>query len=180
MTEIAIFEQEKSDLSETIVTDDGEIVNVLATRTMNLKVKGDHLYAGPNCALQNAKFIYVLKADIQATSYDDGTPISWEGMELGNLVLPEAAGVLTMGDALVTVCDGSGLAVSTATTPVAAISGTEVDVVLPELVDADYGVGYSVVMQVTIFTEADLSEDLVGETVVENAWTDVTTVEKVI
>jgi hypothetical protein len=178
MTEIVVFNQEKNELSETITTDEDDVVNVLATRTMSLKVKGDHDYAGPNCVLQNGKFIYVLNVGIQAVVYDSGETIEWEGMELGELTLPLLAGVLAVSNPVVTVMNGDTLITTVGNCAV--LLDNVVTVSIPTLenviltdeteVDMVYGVGYSISISVTIQTSADLTDVLIGEEVTEVAW----------
>lgn len=187
MTEIVIFNQQKNELTETFLNDEGvEEVNVLATRTMSLKVKGDHAYAGPNCVLQNAKFVYVLNVGIQEISYQDGATIAWEGMELGELTLPDVVGDLTVSASPVVTRIVDGVSEVVPTTGVCAVAaGNVVTVSIPALLDdvdgeivtldRSYEVGDSISISVNIQTLADLDTYLIGEDVTEVAWGDVET-----
>lgn len=164
MTEYVLFDR----MQERYLADDGSNA---ALRVMNLKVKGDHEIAGDNCALQDAKFNYVLKVAIYDASID------WAGMELGRLTLPadysiDSASVLVFDSALVQI------AVDDACEYISDDSNT-VKVSIPSLEDGAYGEGYTIAISVVMGTELDLSDELSGEDVVEIAWGDVATSQTV-
>lgn len=170
VTEDIIFSAEKAYLTEEIINEDGEtVVNLLAARTMNLKVKGDHLYAGEPCPLQDAKFVYVLNVVIA-----DSEP-SWEGMALGLLTLPEIVGEVTLAaTATVTRADDS-TAVIDAGVAYADAVGNVVAVNIPTLSDSTYTAGDSIWISVMIQTQVDLSDELDDTSVTEVAWNDPST-----
>ncbi len=163
--EVDIFSAKKAYLTETDTNEVGDpVVNLLAVRTMNLKVKGDHLHAEEDCPLHYAKFVYRLDVSIS----DDEAP--WEGMTLGELTLPEAveevaltaAATVTRGDATVDI----------GTAAYAISSGNVITVSMPTLSDSTYAVGDSISIAVMIQTDVGIDEDLMGETVYETAWGD--------
>ena len=172
IVEIDIFSAKKAYLTETDTGEYGnQVENLLAVRTMNLKVRGDHLFAGEDCPLHYAKFVYGLNVSI---SEDDA---SWEGRALGELKLPGIVGDVTpVATATVTRADGSSVEIDTEVVYASAV-GSIITVNIPtlELVDGDtvaYAAGDSISISVMIQTGVDLSDYVVGETVYETAWGD--------
>ncbi len=187
ITEQVIFKSEKAYLEEPVIDDvTGEVVgtDLLANRTMNLKVKGDHLYAEVDCPLHYAKFVYVLNVEIVDSDARD----DWEGMTLGQLTLPTVPGideVMTLtpeakvtrstseGDISITIDPEDDYAFS---------EGYIVTVKIPTLSgdDAAYDDGDSIAISVVVWTEADIADledldsiiDLEDELVTEIAWDD--------
>lgn len=158
IVEVGIFSAEKAYLTETD-TDDP-----LAVRTMNLKVKGDHLYAAEDCPLYYAKFVYRLDVSIS----DD--EVAWEGMTLGELTLPGAVEEVTLV-ATATVTRGD-TTFDVGAAAYAGSSGNVITVSIPALSDSTYAVGDSISISVMIQTGVVIDGDLMGETVYETAWGD--------
>ena len=165
IVEIGIFSAEKAYLTEADTDEAGDpVVNLLAVRTMNLKVKGDHLYAAEDCPLYYAKFVYRLDVSIS----DD--EVAWEGMILGELTLPEAVEEVTLvATAMVTRGDTT---VDIGAAAYAGSSGNVITVSIPALSDSTYVVGDSISISVMIQTGVAIDGDLMGETVYETAWSD--------
>jgi len=192
MTEYVVFSGVKDLLTVPMEPeDDGTVpLELLASRTMNLKVKGDHLNAGPNCPMITAKFVYRLDVVVISDNFD------MEGAELGKLTIPATAndGVTSISlaesglSAAAVVCDLSGVPVDNtvvATTEVTG-AGIEVSVCVPDLTDGTdefgnivevaYESGYTISIAVSFNVTVDL-ELLVGLVVSEIAWADETTVD---
>jgi len=192
MTEYVVFSGVKDLLTVPMEPeDDGTVpLELLATRTMNLKVKGDHLNAGPNCPMITAKFVYRLDVVVVSDNFD------LEGAELGRLTIPATAndGVTSISvagsdlAAAAVVCDLSGVPVDNtlaATTEVTE-AGIEVSVCVPDLTDGTdefgntvevtYGSGYTISIAVSFNVTVDL-DLLVGLLVDEVAWADETTAD---
>ncbi len=168
IVEVDIFSAEKAYLTDTETNEDGDpVVNLLAVRTMNLKVKGDHLHAEEDCPLHYAKFVYRLDVSIS----DDDAP--WEGMTLGELTLPEAVEEVTLA-ATATVTRGDAT-VDVGTAAYAIPSGNIITVSIPTLSDSEYEAGDSISITVMIQTDVGIDEDLMDETVYETAWGDSST-----
>jgi hypothetical protein len=192
MTEYAIFSGVKDLLTVTMETEDDDTapLELLAARTMNLKVKGDHLNAGPNCPMITAKFIYRIDVVVISDNFDG------EGAELGNLTIPTTANdgvtaVNLVNNVLAptaTVYDSSGVPVDNTVAAAAEITeaGIEVLVYVPVLTDATdefgnpvevvYMSGYtiSIALAFNVTVDVDL---LVGLEVSEIAWADEATVD---
>ncbi|UCE81080.1 MAG: hypothetical protein JSV94_01200 [Methanobacteriota archaeon] len=178
-----IFHAEKAYLTEEVSDGDTVVYNTLAIRTMNLKVKGDHLYAEEYSPLHYAKFVYSLSVVIV-----DSAEEAWEGMTLGNLTLPDVGGisgsmVLTVAASVTRIVDEVPTTIDVDENTVAETDGCDVIVKIPELTnDGDvYASGDSISISVAIETDADLQDelnpdsseaDLDGGLVTETAWDD--------